>query len=162
MLKRIQEMNCSIIITILLVLCLESTLQMAIKSFFHILYYLLISFQSRLCDRSDSTLVIDSAVAYHSKAGLKVMLFSGDQFYESESVDIPGYPMDFTVKSIKELNETLEPPIENALKPIGYSEVDLCLINVSNIIRDMQGILTSQGIKVVFLVTQSKYWLIFS
>ena len=87
-----------------------------------------------MCDRSDSSLVIDSAVAYNMKEGLKIMLFSGDQFYESESVDMNDYRIAFKVKSIKELNETLEPPIDTAFNPIVNIQVDLCLINVSDIL----------------------------
>ena len=58
------------------------------------------------------------------------MLFSGDQFYES--VDISDNQIGFTVKSIKELNETLEPPIDIAFNDISNSEVDLSLINLSD------------------------------
>ena len=87
------------------------------------------AFQNRLCDRSDTSLVIDSAVAYYEKDGLKVMLFSGDQLYESESVDITDNRIELTVKSIKQLNETLEPPIGTAFKSVFFEK--LYLFNVS-------------------------------
>ena len=66
------------------------------------------------------------------------MLFSGDQFYESKSVDITDNRIKFRMKSIKELDESLEPPIDTAYKPINVTHygIDLCLINVSNIVRD--------------------------
>ena len=130
-------MTRSTIITILLFFCLDPSLQIVIKWFSPNFYYLLISFQSRLCDRSDISLVIDSAVAYYKKDGPKVMLFSGDRFYESYFVNITANRMDFTVKSIKQLDNKLEPPIDTAYNEIVYNgigpidTIGLYLINVS-------------------------------
>ena len=123
--------------SILLFFCLDPSLQIVIKWFSPNFYYLLISFQSRLCDRSDISLVIDSAVAYYKKDGPKVMLFSGDRFYESYFVNITANRMDFTVKSIKQLDNKLEPPIDTAYNEIVYNgigpidTIGLYLINVS-------------------------------
>ena len=83
------------------------------------------------------SLVIDSAVAYYTKDGIRVMLFSGDQFYESESVGINDNLIDFKVKSIKELDETLKPPIDTAYNDINDPELDLCLQNVSYILLEI-------------------------
>ena len=87
---------------------------------------------------NDLSLVIDSAVAYYENYGLnskKVMLFSGHQLYESKFLNKTDYRIDFKVKLIhKELNETLEPPIDIAYNDISDSGVDLCLINVSDIL----------------------------
>ena len=123
--------------SILLFFCLDPSLQIVIKWFSPNFYYLLISFQSRLCDRSDISLVIDSAVAYYKKDGPEVMLFSGDRFYESYFVNITANRMDFTVKSIKQLDNKLEPPIDTAYNEIVYNgigpidTIGLYLINVS-------------------------------
>ena len=59
------------------------------------------------------------------------MLFSGDQYYESKSVDITSYRMDFTMNSIKTLNQKLEPPIGTAYRVEKYLGIILYLVNVS-------------------------------
>ena len=59
------------------------------------------------------------------------MLFSGDQYYESKSVDITSYRMDFTMNSIKTLNQELEPPIGTAYRVENYLGIILYLVNVS-------------------------------
>ena len=118
------------IVTILLFFCLDPTLQIVINLFSSNFYYFLIPFQCRLDDRN-AGLVIDSAVAYHKNDGIKVMLFSADQLYESESVNMNDDRLNFTVKSIQALDESLEPPIDTAYYTISHGRVNLHLINVS-------------------------------
>ena len=67
-----------------------------------------------MCNTNDSSLVIDSAIAYPSGIGFKVLLFSGDVLYESESVDRSENRMNFTSKPIKEFSSPLEPTIDIA------------------------------------------------
>ena len=118
-------------ITIVIILCLKLSYELVIPFLCLNLNYNFISkisFQSRLCDRRDS-LVIDSAIAYPTSNGMKVLLFSGHVFYESELINNTNDRMNFTSKPIKELNETLEPPIDIAFKPM-YSKYIL-LYNVN-------------------------------
>ena len=120
----------TIVLSLSKTLCLNSTLQMVNKWFSQNSSSFLISFQS-LCDRSNTSVVFDSAVAYYTEVGLKVMLFSGDQLYESESVNMTDDRINLTVKSIKQLDEGLEPPIETAYYKKEAFTKALHLINVS-------------------------------
>ena len=71
--------------------------------------------QSRLCDRNDKSLVIDSAVAYTYKSKVKVLLFYGDKVSESEPMDSNAINGSiFAVKSLKELHSSLKGPIHTA------------------------------------------------
>ena len=82
-----------------------------------------------MCNTNDSSLVIDSAFAYASGIGFKVLLFSGDVLYESESVNRSENRMNFTSKPIKELSNELEAPIDIAT--ISKYENTLLFVNVS-------------------------------
>ena len=66
-----------------------------------------------MCDRSDTSLVIDSAVAVRKASSVKFLLFSANEFYESNPIDsdIDERPK-FAKKSIREKHSELEPPID--------------------------------------------------
>ena len=83
-----------------------------------------------MCNTNDSSLVIDSAIAYPSGIGFKVLLFSGDVLYESESVNGSEIHSNFKSKPIKELSPQLEAPI-NIATMNSMNGNSLLFINVS-------------------------------
>ena len=66
-----------------------------------------------MCDRSDTSLVIDSAVAVREESGVKFLLFSANEFYESNPIesDSDERPK-FAKKNITEIHSTLVSPID--------------------------------------------------
>ena len=67
-----------------------------------------------MCDRNETTLVFDSAVAIREERNVKVLLFSGDVFYESNPMysDSDERPKFEVKKNIKQMDSSIEPPID--------------------------------------------------
>ena len=89
------------------------------------------SIESELCDRSDTNLVIDSAVAIETGSNITFLLFSGEVFYESNPINSHSdqRPKFEVKRNITEIHSEVVPPID--LSDYDSAEREIGLINVS-------------------------------
>ena len=89
------------------------------------------SIESKICNRSDTSLVIDSAVAIEEESKVKFLLFYQQVYYESNLMDSDSDERPkFEVKSnITEINSNIIPPIEMSV--FNSKQRRIGLVNVS-------------------------------